>query len=489
MGLRRLGDLVGTEVARGLSEAERARLIAGVTADSREVRPDYLFAALQGTKADGASFVPDALKRGAAAVLGRPEMGRGKAGDAVVLLDRNPRRRFAELAARFYQKQPRVIAAVTGTNGKTSVASFLRQIWEALGSSAASLGTLGVVADSVKLDFGLTTPDPVQLHMALAALKEAGIEHVAMEASSHGLAQYRLDGVRLAAAAVTNLTRDHLDYHASFEDYAYAKLRLFGEVMAPGGVAVINADATIGIEAEALSWARGHRVLSVGVKGRDLTLERAAPSGTGQALAVCHEGTRYDIAFPLAGSFQASNALIAAGLAIGTGSPGAAVFAAIERLACVPGRLELVASLPGGAAAYVDYAHTPDALQTMLTALRPHAAGRLHLVFGCGGDRDQGKRPQMGRIAAQLADRVIVTDDNPRTEDAGAVRAAILAEAPGAAEIPDRAQAIEQAISALQPGDVLIVAGKGHETGQIVGETVKPFSDRAEILRIAGGEA
>jgi UDP-N-acetylmuramoyl-L-alanyl-D-glutamate--2,6-diaminopimelate ligase len=477
--------LVGAEAGRSLTEAERARPSAGVTADSRAVRPDFLFAALPGIQADGARFVPEALERGAAAVLGRPEIGKPPASQAVMLLDRNPRRRFAELAARFYEDQPRIIAAVTGTNGKTSVVGFLRQIWERLGSPAASLGTLGVISKTITRDFGMTTPDPVELHRTLAELKSAGVEHLAMEASSHGLAQYRLDGVRLTAAAITNLTRDHLDYHTSFEDYAYAKLRLFGEVMAPGGIAVINADTSVGVEAEALSWARGHRVLSVGAMGRDLKLDSASPRGTGQLLVVTHEGKRYDIAFPLAGGFQASNALVAAGLAIGTGAAAGAVFAALEQIEGAAGRLQHVTTLENGAAVYVDYAHTPDALQTVIAALRPHTTGKLHLVFGCGGDRDKGKRPQMGRIAIERADRVVVTDDNPRTEDAAQIRAAILAEAKGAAEIADRADAIALAMAALGPGDVLIVAGKGHESGQIIGDVVKPFSDAAEILRVA----
>jgi UDP-N-acetylmuramoyl-L-alanyl-D-glutamate--2,6-diaminopimelate ligase len=492
MGLVRLGDLVGSEFGKSLSESERTRLIAGITCDSRQVKPGYLFAALPGTKADGASFIPEALKRGATALLSRPGLLKprpvGDAPAAVLLTDRNPRRRFALMAAGFYGPQPKTIAAITGTNGKTSIAGFLRQIWEKMGLASASIGTLGVLAPCQKIDFGLTTPDPAQLHEALATLKARAIEHVAIEASSHGLAQYRLDGVQVSAAAITNLTRDHLDYHARFEDYAYAKLRLFGEVMAPGGLAVVNADASIGVEAEALSWARGHRVLSVGVKGHGIKLLQARPNHSGQDLDIVFEGRNYRIALPLAGSFQASNALIAAALAIGLGGAPDKVFAALETLEGAPGRLELAGRSAKGAPIYIDYAHTPDALETVLAALRGHVRGKLTVVFGCGGDRDPGKRPQMGEIATRLADTVIVTDDNPRSEDPAAIRAAILAAAPGAREIGDRAAAIATAIASLDPGDVLIVAGKGHETGQIVGEEVRPFSDAAEIRTVLGAE-
>ena len=317
MGLVRLGELVGSEFGKELSEHERTRLISGLTCDSRQVQAGFLFAALPGTKLDGNKFIPEALKRGATALLARPGLlkprPQGDAPAAVLLSDRNPRRRYALLAARFYGPQPKTIAAITGTNGKTSAAGFLRQIWEKGGAPSASIGTLGVLARGHHFDFGLTTPDPVQLHAALAELKTRGIEHVAIEASSHGLSQYRLDGVQLSAAAITNLTRDHLDYHARFEDYAYAKLRLFGEVLAPGGLAVVNADAQIGAEAEALSWARGHRVLSVGARGRDLKLTATHPKSTGQDLEIAFEGRSYRVALPLSGSFQASNALIAAG--------------------------------------------------------------------------------------------------------------------------------------------------------------------------------
>ncbi len=484
MQAMRLSDLVGTDLSDQLTEVEKARDVVGLTADSRAVHQGFLFAALPGAKLDGATFIADAAARGAVAVL-RAEAG--KTPGAVTLSDRNPRRRFAKLAARFYAPQPDTIAAVTGTNGKTSVAAFTRQIWEKLGRRAASIGTLGVVTNAETTPFGLTTPDPVVLHQALAHVKAQGIEHVAMEASSHGLAQYRLDGVELQAAALTNITRDHLDYHGTFADYAYAKLRLFGELLKPGRAAVINVDAEIGAEAEALAWARGHRVMTVGYAGRTIRIEGHAPERAGQTFTLLYNGRTYRVALPLAGLFQASNALVAAGLAIGTGAEPAAVFAALEHLSGAPGRLERVASAPNGAPIYVDYAHTPDALATILDALKPHMRGKLHVVFGCGGDRDAGKRPQMGAIAIAKADRVIITDDNSRSEDPGAIRAAILAAAPGAVEIGDRAEAIARAIASLGPDDGLVVAGKGHETGQIVGDKTIPFNDADEICKAVGG--
>jgi len=482
MNAMRLEELLGGDVAGRLAQADRDLDIAGLTADSRLVQAGYLFAALPGTKADGAKFVGDALARGAAAVLARPGL-KTDFGQAVVVADANPRRALARAAARFYAPQPETIVAVTGTNGKTSVAAFVRQIFERLGHSAASIGTLGVMSSAVTTDFGMTTPGPVELHSTLKALKAHGVDHVAMEASSHGLAQYRLDGVDVKAAAITNLTRDHLDYHESVEAYAYAKLRLFGEVMAPGGVAVINADAAIAAEAQALSWARGHRIISVGAAGEHLRLAEQTPYGAGQRLRLTFEGRTLDIELPLAGLFQASNALVAAGLAIGVGMDANGVFEALHHLKGAPGRLELIVHTPKGAAVYVDYAHTPDAVETVLNALRPHVKGALDIVFGCGGDRDRGKRPQMGDIARRLADHVIVTDDNPRSEDAAAIRAAILEAAPGAREIADRGEAIAAAIARLEDGDALVVAGKGHESGQIVGAQVIPFNDSDEVRR------
>lgn len=483
----RLGDLVPIELQPLLSDAERVVDITGLTADSRKVERGFLFAALPGTKLDGAAFISEAVARGAAAVLRKASpSARPPRGNAVFLQDRNARHSFAIMAARFFGPQPDTIVGVTGTNGKTSVVTFTRQIWERVGLKAASIGTLGVQSQALTRESALTTPDPVALHRTLAELKHAGVEHVVMEASSHGLEQRRMDGVEFSGAAITNLTRDHLDYHRNFEEYAYAKLRLFGEVLPPGSLAVIAADSEIAEEARALAWARGHRVINVGRAGSDIGLVEHAPDGMSQKLSIAYQGRRYTVLLPLAGLFQASNALVAAGLAIGTGAKPEDVFAALAHLEGAPGRLELVARAPSGAPVYVDYAHTPDALLTVLEALRPHVHGRLHLVFGCGGDRDRGKRPEMGRIAAAHADRVVVTDDNPRNEDPAAIRKEILAAVPGAADIGDRKVAIERAIDALGADDLLVIAGKGHETGQIFGRQVIPFSD-TEIVRGAVG--
>ncbi|ABS64025.1 UDP-N-acetylmuramyl-tripeptide synthetase [Parvibaculum lavamentivorans DS-1] len=464
--------------------------ILGLTADSRAVRPGYLFAALPGTKLDGTKFIAQAIEKGAAALL--VPLDAAVAANVPVIADRNPRRRLALMAAAFFGDQPRTVAAVTGTNGKTSIATFLREIWAALGEEAASLGTLGVTSAKGERSLGYTTPDPVALQAELAALAKEGVTHLAMEASSHGLAQYRLDGVKLRAAGFTNITRDHMDYHTSFDDYLYAKLRLFGEVMGPGGIAVLNADSAQYAEFEAVCWARGHRIISVGRKGKGIFLAAARPTPRGQTLELVHEGKNYAVNLPLVGGFQASNALVAAGLAIGCGGAAEKVFAALEKLTGAKGRMEEAAHLPNGASVYIDYAHTPDALENALEAIRPHTAGRLSIVFGCGGDRDAGKRPLMGAAAAKLADIIYVTDDNPRSEAADAIRAAVLKGCPGAIEIGDRAAAIETAMRALQPGDVLVVAGKGHETGQIVGDKVLPFSDHEAIREAAkkiGGAA
>jgi UDP-N-acetylmuramoyl-L-alanyl-D-glutamate--2,6-diaminopimelate ligase len=466
---------------------------AGLASDSREVKPGYLFAALPGVHTDGSAFIADAVQRGAVAVLGSPEARiRAESLGARFIADENPRLRLAHFAAVYFGAQPDVVAAVTGTNGKTSVAVFLRQIWASEGRKAASLGTIGVVAPSgaVKLDH--TTPDPIALHRLLAQLKDEGVEHLALEASSHGLDQYRLDGMKIAAAAFTNISRDHLDYHADFASYLAAKLRLFRDVVQANGVAVVNADAAHAEDFIAAAKSRGLKLLTVGETGEALTLLSRAPHADGQALRVRCFGKAFDVALPLAGDFQASNALVAAGLAIGLGDPAEKVFAALAHLKGAPGRLEKVAYAASGAPIFVDYAHTPDALETVLKAIRPHVEGRLHIVFGCGGDRDKGKRPLMGEAAARLADKVIVTDDNPRSEDAATIRRAILASCPGADEIGDRAEAIRSAIAALGKGDSLVIAGKGHEEGQIVGSTVRPFSDSDEAIKSAlalGGRA
>lgn len=465
--------------------------IAGLTADSRAVKPGYLFAAMPGAKADGASFVPDAIAKGAVAVLGGDAL-RARPEPILKVIDSNPRQRLAQLAARFYERQPLTIVAVTGTNGKSSIAAFVREIWTALGYPAASFGTVGVVGPSGTRPLQHTTPDPVEIHRLLAELAAEGVDHVAFEASSHGLAQYRADGVMLQAAAFTNLTRDHLDYHDTFEAYEHAKLRLFADVLPTGGVAVINADSPSGETFARVARARGQKLILVGERA-DATLRIASrvPRGDGQKLSVAWEGRTYDVALPLAGSFQASNAVIAAGLVLGLGADARAVFTALAHLKGAPGRLEKVGVTASDVAVYVDYAHTPDALETVLQALRPHTEGRLWVVFGCGGDRDAGKRPLMGAAAVAYADRVIVTDDNPRTENAAAIRAAVLKGAPGAHEIGDRALAIETAIQSAEEGDIVVIAGKGHETGQIIGREVKPFNDadeaRAAIRLTKGG--
>jgi UDP-N-acetylmuramoyl-L-alanyl-D-glutamate--2,6-diaminopimelate ligase len=465
----------------------------GLTSDSRQVRPGYLFAALAGSHADGAQYVKDAVARGAVAVLGRAEIAADvEALGVAFIADDNPRRGFARLAAGFFGAQPDTVAAVTGTKGKSSVVAFLREIWTALGKPAASLGTVGLVTPKGETPSSHTTPDPVEIHRLLAALKADGVEHLAVEASSHGLDQYRLDGVVVGAGGFTNITRDHMDYHHTFADYLAAKLRLFTELVAPGGVAVVNADAEHADAFIAAAKARGLTLLTVGEKGEALTLVSRSEQGDAQALTIRHAGHIYNVHLPLAGAFQASNALVAAGLAIGLDENAAKVIAALEGLKGAPGRMEKVAFAANGAPIYVDYAHTPDSLEKLLQALRPHTAQRLHILFGCGGDRDRGKRPLMGQVAAALADDVIVTDDNPRSEDAAAIRKQILAAAPGAREIADRAEAIRAAIAALAPGDVLVLAGKGHETGQYVADRVIPFSDRDEAVkaaRAAGGRA
>lgn len=456
--------------------------IVGLTADSRAVHPGFLFAALPGTRQQGAAFIPQAIERGAVAVLGA--QGLQVPSHIVRLESANPRRSLALFAARFHGRQPRTIAAVTGTNGKTSVAAFARQLWTLLGLPAASLGTLGLIAPHVNRPGALTTADPVALHRDLADLAASGIDHVAMEASSHGLDQFRLDGVRIAAAAFTNLTRDHLDYHGSMAAYAKAKQRLFADLLPVAGAAVLNADAPEAEEFAAICRRRGHRILSYGYKGAELRLDRLTPLADGQRLALTVDGRAVEITLPMVAAFQAMNALAALGLVIGCGADARQATAALARLDGVPGRLQRAAMRANGAAVYVDYAHTPDALETVLKALRPHASRDLVVLFGCGGDRDPGKRPMMGAIAAKLADRAIVTDDNPRSEDAAKIRAQILAACPGAREIGARRDAIFAAVAELHRGDLLVLAGKGHERGQVVGATVHPFDD-AEVARDA----
>ena len=458
--------------------------LSGIASDSRKVKPGFLFVAVPGTKADGLGFVPQALAAGAAAVMAerKPELP-----EHVAFLEtRNVRRALALAAARFYPRQPATIAAVTGTSGKTSVAAFSRQIWSSLGLPAASIGTVGIVSPKGETYGSLTTPDPIELHRTLDALSREGVTHLALEASSHGLDQYRLDGVRVAAGAFTNLSRDHLDYHPTMEAYLAAKLRLFSDLIAPGGAAVINVDDCYSGKVLDAAEARGLKVLTVGVGGEGITLVDGAIDGFGQVVRLAHAGREYRVKLPLVGAFQVQNAAVAAGLAIATGAKAAAVFAALEKLEGAKGRLELAGTF-NGAPVFVDYAHKPDALQKALDALRPYTRGRLVLVFGCGGDRDAGKRPIMGKIAVENAEHVIVTDDNPRSENPAAIRREILAGAPGAEEIGDRGEAIRTAVKRLNDGDVLLIAGKGHETGQIVGDRVLPFSDHDAVAAALGG--
>jgi UDP-N-acetylmuramoyl-L-alanyl-D-glutamate--2,6-diaminopimelate ligase len=389
------------------------------------------------------------------------------------------------MAARFHGAQPAMLAAVTGTNGKTSTANFARQLWQALGHKAASLGTIGITAPGFERPGSLTTPDPVTLHRDLAELVRAGIDHAALEASSHGLDQYRLDGLEVGVAAFTNLTHDHLDYHATMEAYFAAKARLFGAVMRPGGVAVLNADAAEYPLLVEICRRRGHRVVGYGMAaGADLRMVARTPRPEGQLIELEAFGARRRVTLPLVGAFQAMNVLAALGIVTASGDSTVAALDAMQHLAGVPGRMQHVGTTPSGAPVYVDYAHTPDALQNVLEALRPHTVNRLVVLFGCGGDRDAKKRPVMGGIATKLADMAIVTDDNPRSETPAAIRREILAAAPAAREIGDRAEAIHEAARALAAGDVLVVAGKGHERGQTIAGVTHPFDD-AEVARAA----
>lgn len=455
--------------------------ITGLTADSRAVEPGFLFAALPGTHEDGRAYIADAVDRGAAAILA-PDGTACDTDNVQLITDTNPRKLFARLASRYFKIQPEITVAITGTNGKTSVAQFARQIWSLSGHNAAALGTLGVVSDALQTPGNLTTPDPVSLHKLLADIAKQGIDHLALEASSHGLDQFRLDGVKVCAAAFTNLSRDHLDYHASMEAYLEAKARLFSDVLVSGGVAVLNADIEQRKFLEEVCAGRGHSVITYGLLGDSIRLIRSSPTSRGQLLDLEVFGKAERIELPLAGAFQAMNALCASGLALATGISTEDVLQSLEQLSSVPGRMELAGQRNNGAAVYVDYAHTPDALSTALEALRPHTSHKLSVVFGAGGDRDKGKRALMGKAAAGLSDNVFVTDDNPRSEDPSVIRKDVLVGCPDAYEIGNRGDAIEAALSQLASGDVLLIAGKGHETGQIVGDTVLPFNDR-EISR------
>ncbi|HEV3241823.1 MAG TPA: UDP-N-acetylmuramoyl-L-alanyl-D-glutamate--2,6-diaminopimelate ligase [Methyloceanibacter sp.] len=476
-----LGELMGPEARLPASWQPWQRIpIVGLTADSRTVKPGYLFAALRGSRTDGSRYIADALARGAAAILMSPD-GAQTLIETPVVEDANPRHRLALMAARFFGAQPETAVAVTGTNGKTSVASFVRQLWEQLGFRAASLGTIGVVGPSGTQTLAHTTPDPIELHRILADLAKSGVTHLALEASSHGLEQRRVDGVRLAAGAFTNISRDHLDYHPNFEAYFDEKLRLFGQLLPPDAGAVIDVDSAGASRVVAVAKERGLAIFSVGRDGETLRLLSAEHDGFGQRLVVQHTGGTESFRLPLVGAFQASNALVAAGLCIATGTSAAKVLPLLANLRGARGRLDLAGTARTGAPIFIDYAHTPDALAKALDALRPYVRNRLLVVFGCGGDRDKGKRPQMGAVAVDKADTAIVTDDNPRSEEPAEIRREILAGAPGAIEIPGRAVAVGKAIADLRQGDVLLIAGKGHETGQVVKGTVIPYSDHGAV--------
>jgi UDP-N-acetylmuramoyl-L-alanyl-D-glutamate--2,6-diaminopimelate ligase len=459
--------------------------IAGLAADSRKVKSGFLFIAIAGAKADGAHFAKQAVTAGAVAVAAeqRPQ---GLPPAVAFIQVKNARRALAVAAAKFYPRQPQTIAAVTGTSGKTSVAAFTRQIWSTLGFQSASIGTVGIVSPKGERYGSLTTPDPVDLHHTLDQLAGEGVTHLALEASSHGLDQRRLDGVRIAAGGFTNLSRDHLDYHPTIEAYLAAKLRLFEDLIVDGGTAVVGIDDCYAGQVVDAARKRRLKIMTVGEQGEDIKLAGGSIEGFAQVIDIVHGGRRYKVKLPLVGAFQVQNAVLAAGLAIATGAEPARTFAALEHLTGAKGRLELVGNR-NGAPIFIDYAHKPDALKKALASLRPYAKGKLTVVFGAGGDRDSGKRPIMGRVAVEGADKVIVTDDNPRSESPVAIRAAILADAPGAAEIGDRAEAIRKAIADLKSGDVLLIAGKGHETGQIVGDRVLPFSDHDAVVAALQG--
>ncbi|MAM61613.1 UDP-N-acetylmuramoyl-L-alanyl-D-glutamate--2,6-diaminopimelate ligase [Maritimibacter sp. UBA3975] len=464
--------------AQGGQDAE----ISGLSVDSRLVKPGHLFAALPGSEVHGGEFIQYALRMDAAAILTDPEGARIAAdelaaSDAALIVTQDPRAALAYAAALWFGAQPEAMVAVTGTNGKTSVATFTRQIWMELGLQAANLGTTGVEG-AYTAPSRHTTPEPITLHRLLADMAQAGITHAAMEASSHGLDQRRLEGVHLAAAGFTNFTQDHLDYHATFEDYFNAKARLFNRVLPDDGVAVINVDDPRGRELEEIAQARGQEVISIG-RTEDCTLQLTSQRyhTTGQQIRFLYNGRPQTAQLDLIGGFQAENVLVAAGLAIASGCEPEEVFSTFPALTTVRGRMQLAARRDNGAAIFVDYAHTPDAISKALEALRPHVLGKLVIVFGAGGDRDTTKRPLMGRAAADFADVAIVTDDNPRTEDAASIRAMVREGCPEANEYGDRAEAILRGVDMLEPGDALLIAGKGHETGQIVGDDVLPFDD------------
>ncbi|MET3559809.1 UDP-N-acetylmuramoyl-L-alanyl-D-glutamate--2,6-diaminopimelate ligase [Bartonella japonica] len=474
--------LFGTVFTESIEDESLSSIeITGISADSRKILPGFVFVAILGNQGDGRHYINDAIKRGARAIVIDSHTVLENL-PVPVLRVGNVRHNLATAAARFYGSQPETVVAVTGTSGKTSVVSFIRQIWAHTGLCAASIGTVGVVSPHRNDFASLTTPDPVVLQRLLHELSDEGVTHAALEASSHGLDQSRLDGVRLTAAAFTNLGRDHMDYHTSVEDYLRAKMRLFDTLLPPDSPALVFADDVCSQKViDTIIQAR-RRVLTIGRKGQFITINRVEHQRSKQCVECRVEDHIYTFNLPLSGDFQVTNALIAAGLAIVTGVSPRKAFDALETLQGAPGRLELVGKTENNAPVYIDYAHKPEALEQVLLSVRPFTQGRLILVFGCGGDRDQGKRPLMGKIAENKADIVIVTDDNPRTEIPEKIRKDILQAAPSAIEIADRGEAIDYAIGLLKAGDTLIIAGKGHENGQIIGQKTYPFSDRLKVI-------
>lgn len=485
--MRYLSELLGNEITSShLAESVQELHVTGLTSDSREVKPGFVFVAISGVKQDGKAYVVEAAAHGAVAIVTDVMPSDATTLKVPVLIAVNPRHALAMMAARFYDQQPKWVVAVTGTDGKTSSAHFYQQIWRMLGEASASIGTLGVIAPAGVPEYPAlnTTPGSVLLHKILAELARHGVQHVAMEASSHGLHQHRLDGVHVRVAGFTNLTRDHLDYHHTEEAYFRAKLRLFTEVLQAGGVAVLNADDARYNEICKVVRQRGCHVRSYGKNGEDYQLVAHEPHAHGQYITVRSHGKDVRINLPLIGQFQAMNILCAAGMVVASGASWDEICAVLPKLEGVPGRMQLAATRTNGAPVFVDYAHTPAGLKSVLKHIRPHVKGKLHVVFGCGGDRDRGKRPEMGKIASELADRVYVTDDNPRTENPLLIRKDVLAKCSGALEIEDREKAIAQAVEALAAGDALIIAGKGHEKIQIIGSKTYPFDD-AEVAKQA----
>jgi UDP-N-acetylmuramoyl-L-alanyl-D-glutamate--2,6-diaminopimelate ligase len=457
--------------------------VTGFAIDHRKVAPGTVFGAFEGSRVNGEDYIAEAVASGAIAVVARPL---ARVEGAVHIADERPRAAFARLAARFFAPFPGTAVAVTGTNGKTSTVELTRQLWRMAGHHAASIGTLGVTTADERVTTGLTTPDIVTFLSNVAGLAREGVSHLAFEASSHGLAQYRTEGLPVAAAAFTNLSRDHLDYHGDMAVYFTAKLRLFAEVVADGGAVVVWADDPNSERVIDLAQERGLRLLTVGVHGEALRLVERVPTLLGQGLTIEAGGAEHRVTLPLIGAYQAANALTAAGLVIATGGDVAQTLANLGRLAPVRGRLERAVITRSGAPVYVDYAHTPDALEAAIAALNPHVGGRLIVVFGAGGDRDPGKRELMGAAASAAADIVIVTDDNPRSEDPSAIRAEVLAGAPGALDIGDRRAAIGEAVGMAGADDIVLIAGKGHESGQVVGDLVLPFDDVMVAREVAG---